>query len=225
MTITVLLADDQEILRRGFRTVLELAGDFTIVAEAGTGRQATMLALQTRPDVILMDVRMPDGDGIQATKDILAALRETRIMILTTYDLDEYAFAGLRAGASGFLLKDVQPSHLIDSIRAIAEGDAAMSPRVARRMLDLFGHKLPDESDPDTDPLAALTRREREVLILLAQGLSNAEIAARLYLSTATIKTHVGNVLRKLGLRDRVHATIFAYELGVLEAKPAGAEQ
>lgn len=213
--ITVLIADDQELIRLGFRMALASQADIEVVAEAGDGAEALTEAERTRPDVVLMDVRMPRTDGIAATAAITAALPETRVLILTTFDLDEYAFAGLRAGASGFMLKDSKAEHLVDAVRAVAAGEAVMSPRITRRMLDLFGSRIPAE-ETGPDPTAALSSREREVLLAIARGRSNPEIAAELFVSEATVKSHVGRVLAKLDLRDRVHAVIYAYEHDLL---------
>ncbi|TFD24943.1 response regulator transcription factor [Cryobacterium sp. TMS1-13-1] len=217
--ITILLVDDQALLRVGFRMVLEAEDDFTVVGEASDGAQAIALAARLNPDVVLMDVRMPGVDGIEATRQIMAAQPETRIIILTTFDLDEYAFGGLRAGASGFLLKNAEPGELIAAIRTVVSGEASVSPRVTRRLLDLFGTKLPQ---PETGgassatTLAALTDRETEVFLAIAEGLSNTELAERFFLSESTVKTHVGRILHKLGLRDRVQAVILAYEVGLV---------
>jgi DNA-binding NarL/FixJ family response regulator len=213
VTITVLLADDQPLLRTGFRMVLDAQDGIEVVGEAGDGAEAVRLTAELRPDVVLMDVRMPGLDGIQATSRIADHQPASRVLILTTFDLDEYAFAGLRAGASGFLLKDVPPEELVSAIRSVASGDAVVAPRVTRRLLDTFAARLPesDATAPDAR-LAALTEREREVLGEIALGRSNLEIAASLHLSEATVKSHVGRVLAKLGLRDRVQAVVFAYE-------------
>jgi len=223
MTISLLLVDDQSLLRMGFRMVLEAEDDLEVVGEAADGATGASMATALRPDVVLMDVRMPGSNGIDATAQITATLPECRVIILTTFDLDEYAFAGLRAGASGFLLKDTKPTELVEAVRTVHRGDAVIAPRVTRRMLELFGTRLPAAGETATTPtdaieddLADLTPREREVLLALAAGLSNAEIAARLVVSEATIKTHVGKVLGKLGLRDRVQAVIFAYESGLV---------
>lgn len=218
--IRVLLVDDQPLLRMGFRLVLEDEADLTVVGEAGDGTEALRQVAALRPDVVLMDVRMPGMNGIEATERLVAAGASTRVLILTTFDLDEYAFAALRAGASGFLLKDARPAELTAAIRAVSTGDAVVSPRVTRRMLELFAEELPAADaapGPHEDArLADLTHREREVLLAVAEGLSNAEVAGRLFLSEATVKTHVGRILAKLGVRDRVQAVVFAYESGLV---------
>ncbi|WP_051142625.1 response regulator transcription factor [Gryllotalpicola ginsengisoli] len=198
----------------GFRMVLDAHPDLEVIGEASDGAEAIELARRTRPDVVLMDVRMPNVDGIAATSAILAELPATRVLVLTTFDLDEYAFGALRAGASGFLLKDARPEDLLGAIRAVAAGDAVVAPRVTRRLLELFGHELPEGRR--ADPAEGLTPREREILVAIGRGLSNPEIAAELFLTESTVKTHVGRVLAKLGLRDRVHAVIYAYEHGLL---------
>jgi DNA-binding NarL/FixJ family response regulator len=220
VSISILLADDQPMLRLGFRLVLDAQDDMQVIGEAGDGAAALRLVQDKRPDVVLMDVRMPGMDGIEATRRIVAGESTTRVLILTTFDLDEYAYAGLRAGASGFLLKDVPPNDLLSAIRAVASGDAVVAPAVTRRLLDAF---LPHLPDPGRGPEAALppevkelTAREREILTEVAAGLSNAEIAERLFLAEATVKTHVGRVLNKLGLRDRVQAVVYAYEHGLV---------
>jgi DNA-binding NarL/FixJ family response regulator len=218
----VLLVDDQPLLRLGFRMVLESQDDITVIGEAGNGVDAVQMTGRLRPDVVVMDVRMPDLDGIEATRRIVATDSRSRVLILTTFDLDEYVYAALRAGASGFLLKDVPPADLLAAIRVIATGDAVVAPGVTRRLLDRFAHRLPDadagDADRDRDPrLARLTDRERDVLHEVAAGRSNAEIAERLVLSEATVKTHVGRILAKLGLRDRVQAVVFAYEIGLIQ--------
>ena len=217
--IRVLLVDDQPLLRMGFRMVLDAENDLTVVGEASDGAEAIQAAQTLDPDVILMDVRMPGMDGIEATRHIAASPSVARIIILTTFDLDEYAFAGLRAGASGFLLKNAEPSELVAAIRTVAAGDASVSPRVTRRMLELFGAQLPgaatDSAPARPDRLAALTDREREVFLAIAEGLSNPELASRFFLSESTVKTHVGRILFKLDLRDRVQAVILAYDLGL----------
>ena len=213
--IRVLTVDDQPLIRMGFRMVLESEDDLVVVGEASDGAEAIDLSTRLRPDVVLMDVRMPGLDGIAATERILAAQPEIRILVLTTFDLDEYAFGALRAGASGFLLKDTHPQELVAAIRAVHRGDAVMSPRVTRRMVDLLSARLPRE-DAGALGAAGLTEREHDVLVAIADGLSNAEIAARLVVTESTVKTHVGRVLAKIGARDRVHAVIFAYEHGVV---------
>jgi DNA-binding NarL/FixJ family response regulator len=216
--ISILLADDQPMLRMGFRLVLDAQPDMRVVGEAGDGAAAVRLATRQHPDVVLMDVRMPGMDGIEATRRIAADASPSRVLILTTFDLDEYAYAGLRAGASGFLLKDVPPPDLLSAIRAVASGDAVVAPSVTRRLLDTFLPHLPGPAGSGGEPpeVATLTAREREILIEVAGGLSNAEIAARLVLSEATVKTHVGRVLSKLALRDRVQAVVYAYEHGLV---------
>ena len=216
----VLLVDDQALLRMGFRLVLEAEDDLEVVGEAAGGAEAVRLATALTPDVVLMDVRMPGVNGIEATEQIIASGSGARVLILTTFDLDEYAFAALRAGASGFLLKDARPAELIGAIRAVATGDAVVSPRITRRMLEMFAGSLPAPGDPapgGVDPrIAQLTPREVEVLMIVAEGLSNGEIARRFVLSEATIKTHVGRILAKLGVRDRVQAVVLAYETGLV---------
>ena len=217
--IRVLLADDQELMRMGFRMVIDSQPDLEVVGEAANGREAITAVTRVAPDVALMDVRMPVLDGVEATRRIVAAGAVTRIIILTTFDLDEYVHAGLRAGASGFLLKDAQPADLLSAIRAVAAGDAVIAPPVTRRLLETYSQRLPSPgalSAPEADRLAALTAREHEVLALVAGGLSNGEIADRLVVSEATVKTHVGRVLAKLDLRDRVQIVVFAYETGLV---------
>jgi DNA-binding NarL/FixJ family response regulator len=218
----VLLVDDQPLLRMGFRMVLESQDDITVVGEAGNGIDAVQMTSRLDPDVVIMDVRMPDLDGIEATRRIVAAGCRSRVLILTTFDLDEYVYAALRAGASGFLLKDVPPADLLSAIRVVATGDAVVAPRVTRRLLDRFADRLPaipgaGDGEVDDPRLARLTERERDVLGEVAGGRSNAEIAERLVLSEATVKTHVGRILTKLGLRDRVQAVVFAYEIGLVQ--------
>ena len=218
MTIRVVLADDEQLLRVGFRMILDAHEDFDVVAEAGNGREAVAAALSHRPDVLVMDVRMPELDGIAATETITRECPEVRVLILTTFDLDEYAFAGLRAGASGFLLKNAPPDELVAAIRSVAAGDAVVAPRVTRRLLDAFAQRLPTVAQAArVERLAHLTDRERDVLQAIALGQSNHEIAGSLCLSDATVKTHVSRILAKLGLRDRVQAVIFAYEARLVE--------
>jgi DNA-binding NarL/FixJ family response regulator len=220
MTISVLLADDQSLLRRGFRMILEAEGDLIVAAEAGTGEEAVEAARRHTPDVVLMDIRMPGTDGIEATRQIVAAGSRARVLVLTTFDLDEYAFGALRAGASGFLLKDVRPAELVAAIRTVAAGDAVVAPRVTRRLLEEYARSLPLTAAQRVQRyprLGDLTEREREVLVAVARGLSNAEIAASLYVSEATVKSHVGRILAKLGLRDRVQVVVLAYEAGLIQ--------
>lgn len=217
--ISVLLVDDQALLRKGFRMVLQAEPDLEVVGEAADGPTAVSQVRALGPDVVVMDVRMPGGDGITATEQIVAAHRSTRVLVLTTFDLDEYAFGALRAGASGFFLKNTEPGELAAAIRTVARGDAVVAPRATRRVLELVADQLPRDGqvpDPRRDPrLAQLTPREIEVLELLAEGLSNAEIADHLTVSETTVKTHVGNVLSKLGARDRVQAVIIAFRTGL----------
>jgi DNA-binding NarL/FixJ family response regulator len=218
MTIRVVLADDEELLRVGFRMILDAHGDFEVVAEAANGRQAVVAADLHRPDIVVMDVRMPEMDGIAATHSITGKHPDMRVLILTTFDLDEYAFDGLRAGASGFLLKNVPPDELVAAIRTVAAGDAVVAPRVTRRLLDTFAQRMPTTTEEARDHrLAQLTDRERDVLHAIAIGQSNQEIAGSLCLSEATVKTHVSRILAKLALRDRVQAVIFAYETRLVE--------
>ncbi len=220
MSISVLLADDQPLLRRGFRMILEAESDLTVVAEAGHGDEAVDLTRRCTPDVVLMDIRMPGTDGIEATRRITAAHPGVRVLALTTFDLDDYAFGALRAGASGFLLKDVRPAELVAAIRTVAAGDAVVSPRVTRRLLEEYAQVLPLSAGQRAQrypQLSALTEREREVLVAVARGLSNAEIAAALFVSEATVKSHVGRILAKLGLRDRVQVVVLAYETGLVQ--------
>jgi DNA-binding NarL/FixJ family response regulator len=215
VTVTVLLADDQELVRAGFAMILDARDDIEVVGEAGDGLEAVTLAARTRPDVVLMDVRMPRLDGIEATRRIVDGGSAARVVMLTTFDLDEPVFAALRAGASGFLLKDIRPADLADAVRVVARGEALLAPTVTRRLLDRFATGLPAASGPDRR-LDPLTAREVEVLTLVAGALTNAEIAERLFLTPATVKTHISAILTKLDLRDRVQAAVLAYETGLV---------
>ena len=217
--ITVLLVDDQPLLRMGFRLILEGEDDLHIVGEASDGAEAVRQVRELNPDVVLMDVRMPVLDGIEATRAITASGAGARIIILTTFDVDEFAFAGLQAGASAFLLKDVAPSELISAVRVVASGDAVVAPRITQRLLETYvrGANRQAPSTAPQDPLIGdLTPREKEMLEAMAEGLSNAEIAHRYFLSEATVKTHVRRILTKLHLRDRVQAVVYAYETGLV---------
>ncbi|MGP3968599.1 response regulator [Streptomyces sp. 6N223] len=225
---TVVIADDQALQRLGFRMLLESQDDLAVLGEAANGAEAVRQAAELSPDVLLMDVRMPGLDGIEATRRIVASGGRTRVLILTTFDLDEYAYAGLRAGASGFLIKDASPEELLSGIRAVASGDAVVAPTLTRRLLDRYARHLPetgpdgqptpggDGPSPDDPRLAGLTGREREVLTAIGRGWTNAEIAERLVLAPSTVKTHVGRVLAKTGSRDRVQAVILAYRTGLV---------
>lgn len=222
MTIRVVLVDDQALLRAGFRMVLDAHPDIEVVGEAGDGNEAIELLADTPADVILMDVRMPGMDGIEATRRICHDFADgPRVLILTTFDLDEYVYEGLRAGASGFLLKDVRPPALIEAIRAVSTGDAVVDPTVTRRLLERFIDTAPRSATASGPAIASLTTREHEVLVEIAKGFSNTEIAGRLFLSEATVKTYVGRILTKLHLRDRVQAVVFAYEHGLVRAGQA----
>ena len=216
MTVSVLLADDQPLLRRGFRMIIEAEDDLTVTGEAENGDEAVAFARRKPPDVVLMDIRMPGTDGIEATRRIVAANPAVRVLVLTTFDLDEYAFGALQAGASGFLLKDVRPAELISAIRTVAAGNAVVSPRVTRRLLEEFT-PVPAAQRAERYPLlSSLTEREQQVLAAVARGLSNAEIAAEFTVSETTVKSHVGRILAKLGLRDRVQIVVLAYEAGLV---------
>ncbi len=212
--IRVLLVDDQALVRSGFRLILETREDLEVVGEAEDGSQVVDLARRLKPDVILMDVRMPKVDGVEATRRLAAIGSQARVLILTTFDLDEYVYEAIRAGASGFLLKDVQPAQLVDAVRVVASGEAMLAPTVTRRLLEHFAGTLPGNERPRE--LGRLTERELEILTLLADGLSNAELADQLFLSETTVKTHVSSVLRKLGLRDRVQAVVLAHRAGLV---------
>jgi DNA-binding NarL/FixJ family response regulator len=218
MTIRTVLVDDQQLVRAGFRLILETERDIEVVGEAGDGREGVELARRTRPDVVLMDIRMPELDGVEATR-ILAATGPTapKVLILTTYDADEYVVEALRAGASGFLLKDAPPQQLIDAIRVIAAGDALLAPSVTRRLLDRFAPRLPASRRNAEEALRELTEREVEVLGLVARGMANAEIADALSVTEATVKSHVSHILDKLDLRDRVQAVVLAFDVGLVE--------
>jgi DNA-binding NarL/FixJ family response regulator len=213
MTTRVLLADDQELVRAGFRMILETQADIQVVGDADDGVQAVAATRRLQPDVVLMDIRMPNLDGLQATRQITAAGSASRVLILTTFDLDEYVYQALAAGASGFLLKNAPPEQLISAVRVVAAGDGLLAPSITRRVIEQFT-RLPPPGGTDT--LAGLTDREREVLKLVARGLSNREIAAELVVSDATVKTHVAHLLAKLQLRDRVQAVVLAYESGLI---------
>jgi DNA-binding NarL/FixJ family response regulator len=218
MSLGVLIVDDQALVRAGFRMILEAEEDMEVVGEAADGREAITEARRLRPDVVLMDVRMPDVDGIEATRRLLAEDRSAvKVVMLTTFDMDEYVYDALRAGASGFLLKDVPPEQLVDGIRAVAKGDALLAPSVTRRVIEEFVRRPPASVRTLPPKLEELTARELEVLKLIARGLSNAEIATELFVSETTVKTHVAHVLMKLGLRDRVQVVVAAYESGLVE--------
>jgi DNA-binding NarL/FixJ family response regulator len=214
--ISIVVADDQELVRTGFRMILEAQPDFTVVGEACTGREAVEAVRRSTPDVVLMDIRMPGMDGIEATRQITAGTRRTtRVVMLTTFDLDRYVYDSLRAGASAFLLKDVHREHLVASIRSVVAGDSLLAPALTRRLIEEFLHR-PPPGPGVPDALRHLTERETEVLGCVARGLSNAEVAAAMVLSEATVKTHVNRMLSKLGLRSRVQAVVLAYETGLV---------
>jgi DNA-binding NarL/FixJ family response regulator len=216
MSIRVLLADDQALVRGGFRMILEARPEIEVVGEAEDGVEAMEATRRLLPDVILMDIRMPNVDGVEATRRLVARGTESRILILTTFDLDEYVYEAIRAGASGFLLKDVRPQELVDAVHVVAKGDALLAPSITRRLLDRFAEQAPEDPAKPPPQLESLTERELEVLKLVAKGWSNAELAEKLFLSETTVKTHVSSVLRKLGLRDRVQAVVMAYEAGLV---------
>lgn len=218
-TLRIALVDDQDLVRSGFRMILDAQKDMCVVGQASDGVGVLPMVKATQPDIVLMDIRMPTLDGISATHAVLGSHPDLKVLILTTFDLDEYAFAGLRAGASGFLLKDTRPAELAEAVRTVAGGEAVVSPRITRRMLEMFAGQLPSDGGAQSAPdprIASLTPREGEILVLMAQGLSNAEIAAHLVVSATTVKTHVGNVLAKLEVRDRVQAVVVAYETGLM---------
>jgi DNA-binding NarL/FixJ family response regulator len=223
VSIRLLIADDQELVRTGFRLFLETQDDLEVVGEAGDGREAVERARELRPDVVLMDIRMPHMDGVEATARLAVAGIEPppRVLVLTTFDLDEYVFGALRAGAAGFLLKDAPRERLVEAIRVVHGGEALLSPSITRRLVEDFAART-DPLEPPSALLGELTPREREVLVLVARGLSNGEIAERLVVTEATVKSHVGNLLLKLGLRDRVQAVVFAYEHGIVVAGEGG---
>jgi len=215
--IRVVVVDDQELVRTGFSMILGVEEDIEVVGTAGDGEEALAVCLDAHPDLVLMDVRMPRVDGIEATRRIRSSGLDARVLVLTTFDLDEYVFEALRAGASGFLLKDAPPDDLVHAVRVVARGDALLAPSVTRRIIERFGESAPPVRPPGDDPrLGRLTEREHEVLVLMARGLSNVEIAEQLFLGEATVKTHVGRVLTKLDVRDRVQAVVLAFELGVV---------
>ena len=217
---TLLIVDDHPLQRMGFRMLVESQPDLVVLGEADNGADAVRRAAELNPDVVLMDVRMPGVDGIEATRRIIAAGGRSRVLVLTTFDLDEYAYAALRAGASGFLVKDAQPEELLAGIRVVAAGDAVVAPKLTRRLLDRFADQFPVEGEDDAKATAAqlevLTEREREVLTAIGKGWNNTEIAERFHLAESTVKTHVGRILAKIGARDRVQAVIFAYNTGLV---------
>jgi DNA-binding NarL/FixJ family response regulator len=217
--IRLLIVDDHDLVRTGFRLFLQMQAGFEVVGEAGDGEEAIAQAHQLRPDVVLMDIRMPRMDGVEATARLVAATVEPppRVLVLSTFDLDEYVFGALRAGAAGFLLKNAPRERLVEAIRVVHSGDALLSPSITRRLIEDFAART-DPLQPATALLEELTPREREVLLLIARGLSNREIADRLVVTEATVKSHIGSVLLKLGLRDRVQAVVFAYEHGIVTA-------
>jgi DNA-binding NarL/FixJ family response regulator len=214
--IRVLIADDQVLVRGGFRMILEAQKDIEVVAEAGDGREAVERARETVPDVVLMDIRMPELDGLEATRRLLAGDGRSRVLILTTFDADEYVYEAMKAGASGFMLKDVKPEQLAEAVRVVAAGEALLAPAITRRLIEQFVHRPPPGSQRPSE-LGELTERELHVLKLVARGLSNSEIASSLSVSEATVKTHVTHILTKLNLRDRVQAVVLAYESGLIQ--------
>ena len=214
--IRVLIADDQALVRGGFRMILDAQKDIEVVGEAGDGREAIETARELEPDVVLMDIRMPEVDGLEATRRLLAADGRPRVLILTTFDADEYVYEAMKAGASGFLLKDVRPEQLADAVRVVAAGDALLAPAIIRRLVEQFVRRPPPGSAKPPE-LADLTERELDVLVLVARGLSNKEIASALFLTEATVKTHLTHILTKLNVRDRVQAVVLAYESGLVQ--------
>jgi DNA-binding NarL/FixJ family response regulator len=216
VTLGVLIADDQALMRAGFRMILEAEPDLVVVGAAANGREAVTEARRLRPDVVMMDVRMPEMDGIEATRRLLDGNNDTKVVMLTTFDMDEYVYEALRAGASGFLLKDVPPEQLVAGIRSVASGDSLLAPSVTRRLIQEFVRRPPDALRTPSPELTRLTAREVEVLQMMARGRSNAEIAIEFFISETTVKTHVAHVLAKLGVRDRVQAVVFAYESGLV---------
>jgi DNA-binding NarL/FixJ family response regulator len=221
MSLGVLIADDQALVRAGFRLILDAEADLEVVGEAEDGFEAVTATQRLVPDIVLMDVRMPGLDGIEATRRLVDSGCSAKVLMLTTFDMDEYVYESLRAGASGFLLKDVPPEQLVTGIHAVASGESLLAPSVTRRMIEEFVRRPPDAARPAPRELEQLTAREREVLVLMARGLSNAELAKEFVVSEATVKTHVAHVLAKLGLRDRVQAVVFAYESGVIRPSEA----
>ncbi|MDX3586378.1 MULTISPECIES: response regulator [Streptomyces] len=213
---TVLIVDDQALQRLGFSMLMDQHPDLTVVGEATHGTEAVRMTAELHPDVVLMDIRMPGMDGIEATRRIVTSGGRSRVLVMTTFDLDEYAYAALRAGASGFLLKDALPDELLAGIRAVAAGDAVISPGLTRKLIDAFTTRLPGHTPEQVRQLEALTEREREVLTAVATGYSNAEVAEHLHLAETTIKSHVSRILAKIGARDRVQAVIFAYDVGLV---------
>ncbi|RMB87025.1 response regulator transcription factor [Streptomyces shenzhenensis] len=213
---TILIVDDQALQRMGFSMLMEQHPDITVIGEAGVGAEAVRLTAELRPDVVLMDVRMPGMDGIEATRRIMDLGGRSRVLVLTTFDLDEYAYEALRAGASGFLLKDALPEELVAGVRAVAAGDAVISPGLTRKLIDTFSDRLPGHSPQQQQRLAHLSDREREVLTAIATGWTNGEIAERLHLAESTVKSHITRILPKIGARDRVQAVIFAYDTGLV---------
>jgi DNA-binding NarL/FixJ family response regulator len=217
VSLGVLIADDQALMRTGFRMILEAEPDLEVIGEATNGHEAVEEAGRLHPDVVLMDVRMPEMDGIEATRRLVHANGDTKVLMLTTFDLDEYVYEALRAGASGFLVKDVPPEQLVAGIRAVASGDSLLAPSITKRLIEEYVRRPPDATRAAPPELARLTAREVEVLQMMAKGLSNGEIAGELFVSETTVKTHVAHLLSKLSVRDRVQAVVFAYESGIVQ--------